>query len=355
MKVLILNRRDIKNPQGGGAEVYTHEVAKSLKQSYENVTVFSSRFKGSPQEETIDGIRYIRAGNEVTVHIHGFLYALKHRKEFDLIIDEFNGVGFFCFLLPRSVILIHQLYREFWFRGLGIFGVIPYVVEPLLLRCYRRMPAVTVSDSTKEDLKRLGFKDIHIVMNALCNRPIESVAEKEPQPTLVFLGRFKATKRPEDAIKIFKLVKAKIPEARLWMIGKGPDEAKLKKLAEGTEDITFHGWLTEERKFELLRRAHILVVPSVREGFGINVIEAASQGTPAVGYNIHGLRDSIRDGLTGLLANSPEDAAEIIIRLLKDPALYNQMASQCLEYSRDFNWQKRAEEFRQVIKKIRNQ
>jgi glycosyltransferase involved in cell wall biosynthesis len=353
LNILILNRRDIKNPHGGGAEVYTHEVAKGLVERGCEVTVFSSRFRGSSREEDVDGVRYLRAGTELTVHFRGFLYALRNRRSFHLLIDEFNGIGFFTFLLPGGMILIHQLYREFWFRELGPLGAPPYVVEPLLLRLYRRKPAVTVSESTRGDLERLGFKDIHVVMNALGNRPLDEVGAKEALPTMVFLGRLRATKRPEDAVEIYRLVKSEIPEARLWMIGSGPDEAELKKKAEGMDGITFHGFVSEDRKFELLRRAHVLLVPGVREGFGINVIEAASQGTPAVGYNIHGLRDSIRDGLTGMLAEGPEDAARKTAGLLKDPLLYRRMAENCLEYSRGFNWEKRAEEFWQVIRDLK--
>jgi glycosyltransferase involved in cell wall biosynthesis len=353
LNVLVLNRRDIKNPSGGGAEVYTHQVAKGLVQRGSVVTVFSSRFRGSSPEEAVDGVRYLRAGTELTVHFKGFLYALRHRREFDLLIDEFNGIGFFTFLLPRGIILIHQLYREFWLKEFGPLGALPYVLEPLLLRCYRRRPAVTVSESTRGDLEKLGFRDIRIVMNALGNRPLEEIAEKEASPTMVFLGRLRFTKRPEDAIEIFRIARAELPGARLWMMGSGPDEKALKDRAKGLEGVTFHGWVSAERKFELLRRAHVLIVPGVREGFGINVIEAASQGTPAVGYDIPGLRDSIRDGLTGMLAEGPEDAARKVVRLLKDPALYRSMAENCLDYSRGFDWGKRAEEFWRAIKDLR--
>jgi glycosyltransferase involved in cell wall biosynthesis len=353
MNVLILNRRDPKHPEAGGAEVYTQEIAKGLVSRGARVTIFSSSFEGASPEETIDGIRHLRKGNELTVHLHGFFFAYRNRHAFDLIIDEFNGLGFFCFLLPRSMILIHQMYKEFWFRVLSPVGFIPYVIEPLLLRCYRRKPAVTVSDSTKKDLESLGFGDIHIVMNALSVEPLPEVARKEERPTLLFLGRLKATKKPEDAITIFRSVKSGLPEAQLWIVGRGPDEKKLRRMAEGINDITFRGWVSEEEKFDLLQRAHVLVVPGVREGFGINVIEAASRGTPAVGYDIHGLRDSIRDGRTGMLAHGPDDAAHKVLDLLRNSDRYRAVAQHCLVYARDFNWEKRADQFWQVVKGLK--
>lgn len=350
MRILILNRRDIANPAGGGAEIYTHEIARGLVGKYEcEVAIFTSRFKDGVAEEIIDGIQYIRRGNEVTVHFGGFLYALKNRKTFDLIIDEFNGIGFMTFLLPKSVILIHQLYKEFWFRELRLIGVFPYILEPVLLWLYKRRAAITVSNSTKKDLEHLGFSDVSIVMNAIKHSKPDISPQKDNIPTLVFLGRLKSTKRPEDAIAIFKKVKEKIPDVRLWIIGRGPDDIKLKMMARDLVDITFWGWVDEGKKMSLLRQSHLLLVPSIREGFGLNVIEAASVGTPAIGYDVAGLRDSIRHGETGYLVESVEDAAAKIVSLLKDSGRYEKMSDNCLYYSKEFNWEKRVDEFWHIL------
>jgi glycosyltransferase involved in cell wall biosynthesis len=350
MKILILNRRDIANPDGGGAEVYTHEIASGLVSKYGcEVVVFSCRFPNASAEDMIDGVRYLRRGNEATVHLWGLYYSIKNRKEFDHIIDEFNGIGFCTFFLPNSLLLIHQMYKEFWFRELGIVGAVPYVIEPLLLRLYRNSPTITVSRSTREDLEKRGFRKVGIVMNAIRRFPWDN-AKKDTEPTLVFLGRLKRTKRPEDALEIFRKVKGCIPAARLWIVGTGPLERALKKQAEGLSDVTFWGWVSEEKKMSLLKRAQLLVVPSVREGFGINVIEAASAGTPAVGYNVPGLKDSIQHGETGYLTSSVDEAAARIVALLGDQAAYDKMSSNCLDYSKDFDWPKRVDEFWGIIK-----
>ncbi len=353
MKILILNRRDIANPAGGGAEIYTHEIARGLVDEYKcEVTMFASRFSGAAREEIIDGVRYVRRGNEATVHLRGFYYALRNRQNFDRIIDEFNGFGFLTFFLPNSILLIHQLYREFWFRELGFIGVIPYVIEPLLLRLYRGKRAITVSNSTKKDLENIGFRDVSIVMNAVKHILTSPSLEKEDTPTLVFLGRLKSTKRPEDAIKIFRKVKENIPTINLWIIGRGPEEEKLKMIAKESDGITFLGWVDEEKKMGLLRQAHLLLVPSVREGFGINVIEAASVGTPSIGYDVPGLRDSIRHGETGYLVSSREEAASRVVELLVNRKSYEEMSFKCISYSREFDWRKRVDEFWQIINAV---
>jgi glycosyltransferase involved in cell wall biosynthesis len=351
MRILILNRRDIGNTAGGGAEVYTHEIARGLTEQYGcNVTVLACAFRGSEPEEVIDGVRYLREGNEVTVHPRGFYYALKNRSRFDLIIDEFNGIGFFTFFFANSALLIHQLYREFWFRELGVPGVFPYVLESVLLRCYKKKMAITVSRSTEEDLKRMGFENTRIVMNAIKVFPAVTV-RKDNDTVLTFLGRLRSTKRPEDAIEIFKKVREKVPHARLWMIGRGPEEEKLRQSAKGIDNIVFWGWVEESEKLSLLQRSHVLVVPGVREGFGINVIEAAAAGTPAVGYNVPGLRDSIRNGETGFLADSLDEAVLRIVELLTDGEKYLMMSNNCVKYAHAFNWQARVSEFWDVVRK----
>jgi glycosyltransferase involved in cell wall biosynthesis len=346
VKILILNRRDISNPAGGGAEIYTHELARGLVDKYQcAVTVLAGSFSTGLPEETIDGVRYIRKGNEVTVHLWGFLYAMRNRKNFDRIIDEFNGIGFFTFFLRNSVLLIHQLYREFWLRELGFWGKIPFFLEPILLRFYKTKKTVTVSPSTKEDLEHLGFRNVIVVKNAIGHTMRGVFPPKDDIPALMFLGRLKSTKRPEDAIEIYKKVIQRMPSVRLWIAGRGPEEERLKTIATGLGHVTFWGWVEEERKMVLLHRAHLLLVPSVREGFGINVIEAASARTPAIGYDVPGLRDSIRDGETGYLVRSIDEAAARIVDLLGDQENYEAMCNNCASYSKEFTWDRRVDEF----------
>jgi glycosyltransferase involved in cell wall biosynthesis len=353
MRILILNRRDILNPSGGGAEVYTHEIARGLVAKYGcEVEVFSSGFPGCARQEAVDGVTYIRRGNEATVHLRGFYYALKHKARFDRIIDEFNGVGFFTFAFPNAMLLIYQLYKEFWVRELGVLGWFPYMVEPLILSLYRRKRVITISSSTKRDLEHLGFRRITIVMVGLERAPLPDRGEKDKKATLVFLGRLKSTKRPEDALKIYEMVKRELPGCRLWVIGRGPQDSRLKAMAKDLGGVTFYGWVSEEKKYELLRRSHILLVPGLREGFGINIIEAAAAGTPAVGYSVHGVEDAIRDGVTGYLVNSVSDAATGVIQLLSHRERYDIMSGNCLRYAAEFSWNARVDEFWAAIRDL---
>lgn len=353
MNLLFLNRRDIFNPAGGGAEVYTHEIARGLVKKYNcRVSVFASSFLSGQDEEVIDGVQYIRRGNELTVHFRGALFAFKHRESFDLIIDEFNGIGFFTFPLKNSAVLIHQLYREFWFMEFGLAGAFPYLIEPLLLWCYRKKQAITVSESTQKDLKKFGFQNIAVVMNAA--RPVreDKGCSKEAAPTIVFLGRLRRTKRPHDAVEIFRTAQKSIPDLKLWIIGRGPEDESLKKTADGLGGVTFWGWVDTEKKSELLRRAHLLLVPGLREGFGINVLEAAFVGVPSVGYAVPGLTDSIRHGETGYLVASKDEAVFRVVELLENNETYKTMSHNCINYSKAFDWDISVDQFFGLVRHI---
>src|SRR5258706_15516364 len=103
----------------------------------------------------------------------------------------------------------------------------------------------------------------------------------------------------------------------LWIVGRG-DSVYIALLKEmlvlyGVADhVVFFGGVSEEKKLELMRRAHVLLHASVKEGWGLVVVEAASQGTPAVVYNVSGLRDSVKNGETGIVLkeNSPFHLAQ---------------------------------------------
>lgn len=142
--------------------------------------------------------------------------------------------------------------------------------------------------------------------------------EKERVPTVVFIGRLSANKRPKHAIRAFGLVRRQLPDAQLWVIGSGPEEARLRRTAG--PGVLFLGRVPDEEKHERLARAHALMATSVREGWGLVVTEAAASGTVSIGYDVPGLRDSIRASGGVLTAADPGSLAEGLVRLLSSVA-----------------------------------
>jgi len=348
MRILVFNWRDVKNPARGGAEIYTHEIFKRLAKRGYKITLFTSEFKGCKKEEVVDGIKIVRCGGKYFVYRN----AKKFYKDskFDLVIDEINTIPFFTpkFVEIPVVALIHQLCREFWFYEtpfpLSFFG---YMLENSWLKMYSRIPTITVSDSTKNDLIRLGFENVFVVPNGINVQLLEKLPEKAEKPTILFLGRMKKAKKPGDVVKALGEVRKRI-EAELWMVGDGYLRKKLEKFAG--KNVKFFGYVDERTKWELVRKAWVLAVPGVREGWGQVVTDACALGTPAVGYNIHGLRDSIVDGKTGLLVQpNPKELAAALVTLLENKKLRKKLGRNALSHARKFSWDRSAKKFERII------
>ncbi len=353
MNILWFNWKDIKHPEAGGAEVFTHEIAKRLVKNGFNVTLFSSKYDGCKEEEFIDGIRIFRSGNKYSVYREAKRFYNKYSYQFDLIIDEVNTKPFLTpkFVDKPIIALIHQLAREYWFYEtrfpINVIGY--YLLEKHWLKHYIDIPTIVPSNSTKEDLLRLGFKHLYLVPEGLSIKPLDDLPEKEQKPTLLFVSRLKKVKRPLDAIKAFKIVKEKIKDAQLWIVGNGYMLDDLKRYED--DSIKVFGKVDYDKKIELMKRAHILLCPYVREGWGLVVTEANALGTIAIGYDVNGLRDAIIDNHTGKLVRFGDinTMAKVSIELLNDDNERNRLTYNALRFAKQFSWDNSAEEFISII------
>lgn len=358
LKILWLNWRCWLNPAMGGAEVFTREVASNWVKRGHELTLFTSEFPGSLKEEMSNGIKIVRSGGRFSVYWRAKkLYNERFRSEnFDIVIDEINTRPFFApnFVKDTKVIaMIHQLAREYWFYETPFpISYLGYrYLESKWLGQYRNIPTVTVSESTRLDLVEIGFKNTYVVPEGLDFPPLSSMPPKEGTPIIVFAGRLKRTKRPDHAIKAFALIKEKLPEAQLWIIGDGPFRHKLERM--GGKGITFFGSLDNSTRRDFIKKCSILINPGIREGWGLNVIEANALGVPAVAYNVPGLCDSIKDNETGLLVKGDvEDLAAKTIILLNDQMLLERLSRNALDYSGEFSWDKTADKFLSFISGI---
>ena len=355
MEVLWLNWSDIKNPNAGGAEVFTHEVMRRLVSKGHHMTLFTAEIPKGPQNEDVDGVNTIRQGNRYSVYGKARQYYLRHSNHFDYVVDEINTKPFLTpkFVKNKPILaFIHQLAREFWFYEtffpLNLIGY--YYLEQKWLSYYKNVPTVTVSNSSKQDLEQLGLKKILLAPPGLSVEPLRELQNKETDPTIVFMGRLKRAKLPDHAIEAFRIIKNDIPHAKMWMIGDGYMFHKLKN--SKTEDITFYGHVSNEQKYEMLSKAHLVLAPAVREGWGLVVTESNAMGTPVIAYNVPGLRDSVKHGETGILIDncSPKSLAEGALVLLKDRPLLRKYSANALEFSRQFSWDETADVFDKIIK-----
>ena len=326
LRILVLNWRDITHPNAGGAEVYTHHVIDQWMKMGHQVTLFCAAIHGRPSHEvTRDGLTIIRRGSKYGVYRAARRYYLNEaRGSYDLVIDEVNTRPF---MTPAwatdvpTITLIHQVCRELWSsqypQPLASLG--RYVLEPMWLRRYRDAPVVTVSNSSRDSLQLYGLRNISVIPEGFEQYEISPGVPKEIVPTVIFVGRLEAHKRPDHAITAFTLLKEELPNAQMWVVGSGPLLEKLRR--RSPSGVTFFGNVSESEKFSLLARAHVLVATSVREGWGLIVTEAALAGTPSIGYAVPGLIDSVTAANGILTSPHPREMSRALYEYFTNTAL----------------------------------
>lgn len=364
MRILILNWRDPLNPNAGGAELLTQEIARRLVKKGHKILQISSNFDAAKKREILDGVEFIRLGKWYSVHIFAFFYyQIFLRNKIDYILDEVHWFPFFSYLYaPNKTIaltceLASNLFIDIFPKPLAF---IFRQIEKIYINLYRNVPTLTISKSTFDDLIKAGFveKNIRILTMGITLPKKMKTEKKEKNPTLVSVGRLNNLKGTRDLITMLSYVHKKIPNTKLWLVGSGEKKfiADLKKQIKKNnlgKSIVFFGFVSQEKKFELISRAHILVSASKQEGWGLTVPEAGIVKTPSVVYNIKGFRDTIIKGKSGeLVDNNPKAMSDAVIKILNNKEKYKEMVINSQILSKNYSWDKAAQEVEDFIKKI---
>ena len=366
--ILFLNWRDPSHPQAGGAETFCWETARRFSEAGAHVTVFTARHPGSAPESVSDGIRILRDGDTYGVYAAAARHLLRHRHAYDAVIDCQNGIPFFSPLFtPRwtaDVCVVHHVHQSQFDmllpRPLNIVGRL--LEKQVSRRVYHGRPVVVVSPSTLEGIRReLGFRNPAYVVPNGSSLPGASQAphpvgvSRSRTPTIAVVSRLVPQKRLDLLVHAMPALTHKMPGIRLDIAGDGGELGRLHDLARQigvSNAVAFHGRVSDPRKWELLAQAWLTVVPSVAEGWGLTVIEANAVGTPAVVFNVPGLRDAVRPGRTGWLLPPDSDLAGGIadaLTELTDPAARERMAVRCRSWAATFSWDDTAERLAAVV------
>lgn len=359
----MLNWRYLGHPSGGGAEVLSHEVLKRMVAAGHEVTCFSGDFPGATPEGELDGVKLVRKGRQWTVHFHAWRWLRTRLDDFDVVIDQINTIPFLTpWYVPAAKrwFWINQLAREFWWRETrGVFRLISplgYLSEPLYLRLYRRTRGITISRSSLEDMLALGVPErlMTVIPMASDVEALEALPPKAGPPTVLIIGRLTQAKFVEEAIDAFAVMAAARPDVTLRIAGDGDPayrtalEAQV--LALGLEErVTFLGRVSHERKRELQRDSHLHVFASHREGWGLTVTEAGALGTPSVGYDVPGVRDSVAVPEQLAPARDAQALGRAGLALLQDADRYERARRTAWENARALSYDRTAEVFRAAV------
>lgn len=370
MDILILNWRDVKNPEGGGAEIILYELARRLVKKNNSVTWFCSSFKNSLKEEIQDGIKIVRSGNKYSVFFHAFQYYRKLKVKPDRVIDCINTACWQTSMYveqKRRILYANQAARKVFFYEYPFpFSLLAYLIEPLQYLTYKNTNVICYSNSIKKDLESFGLdkKNIHTFPLGI-DHSRYFPKKKSILPTFIFVARFVRNKRPERCVASMIGVVKKYPEAKLYLVGYGKEEDNLKaqiaklKLIKNVFIVNKNNVFLEsdmrDEKVRLMQEAWALLLPSVKEGWGMVVTEAAACATPSIVSNVTGLKDSVIHNKTGIILSkdpSPEEIADAMISLIENKER-KKFYENSIKWSKNFSWSKSFDNFKKYLLKRR--
>ena len=354
MRILVLNWQDHENPQAGGAELHLRETFRRIAARGHEVSLLCSGFGNAPARTTLDGIDVHRIGSRHSYPFVARSYYSRHLAGagFDCVVEDLNKIPLFSPLWGTGALiaLVHHLFGSTAFREASPpVAMAVWLAERPLGSLYRGVPFQAVSESTADDLVERGIArdSIRVIYNGVDSVTLTPDAtDRSREPLFVYLGRLKKYKRVDTVIRAFALLGA--PTARLEIAGTGDHRASLERLVESlglTQRVSFLGFVPEEEKPKLLRRAWASVLASPKEGWGISNLEAAACGTPVIAANSPGVRESVIDGKTGFLVppNDPPRMAEAMKRILVSPALVSELGTAARRFAEGFTWDRTAD------------
>lgn len=362
--ILFLTWKDIKHPRKWWAEVVMHEYAKRLVNDGHKVTWFASGFSWGAENENIDGIEIVRKYSINTIYFFARFWYKKFIREnpVDIIIDEAWGIPLLSPLYEKNIPIYffihhigdHEYETAFPFPLNKIFKHFVFWTFSL----YKNLSTITVSNSTAEELTRdHHFKNISIVENATHLKPIANIDWKKKKKEIVFYGRLTRMKRTDHAIQAFAILIKKYPDYTFNVIWNPQDKEYYKELQTLVENlkikekVNFLGFSKEIVEI-YLPRAEVLLVPSVKEWYGLIVLEWNCFWLPVLAYDTAGLRDSVRPGINWELVADGDYRAlwDKLASIVSDVDSLQKLSESSLSFIKKFwGWDERYKEFKKII------
>jgi glycosyltransferase involved in cell wall biosynthesis len=353
VKILILNWQDRENPQAGGAELHLHQIFGRLASRGHNVQLLCSGWSGAAPRKVIDGIDVHRVGSRHTYPFLAYGYYRRNlaSQKHDVVIEDLNKAPLYTPLwkVNALVVLVHHLFGSTAFRETAApLAAALWLAERPIGRLYRHTPFEAVSESTALDLVERGIpRDrIRVIYNGVDTAYLTpDYSMRAAEPLFVYIGRLKRYKGVDIVIRAF----AELAEERstLEIAGTGDYRPELEKIVTelGVQSrVRFLGFIPEEAKVALFRRAWATLLASPKEGWGISNMESAACGTPVIASDSPGIRESVVNGETGFLVphGDTKAMADAMRRLVDAPWLAKMMGEEGRRFAEMFSWDRAA-------------
>jgi glycosyltransferase involved in cell wall biosynthesis len=344
-RILFVAWRDLANPRAGGSEVLVDRLAEGMTARGDRVTLLC----GGPVAER--PYQVVKNGGSYTQFARAPLaYRLRRQlRDSDLVVEVCNGMPFFAPLWSRrpAICLVNHVHTELWAvrlpRPLATVG--RFTETTLLPLAHSKNLFLTVSASTAAALRGIGVSGDRIRMVTNGVEQPQPLMPKSPEPLFLALGRLTDYKRIDLLLKLWDRVRH-VVGGKLVIAGDGPERARIEALAG--PGVVIAGRVSDEEKHRLLCAAWILLHPAMIEGWGIVIAEAAIRGTPGIGFDVPGLRDSVVHGQTGLLVRSEGQFASAWASLALDHRTRAGMGESARQRALQLHWSAAVEGFAQV-------
>lgn len=353
MRILAVNWRDIRDPLGGGAEQHLHHILAGAAAAGHEVELICSAYRGAPAHDEIDGVEIRRRGDWRVANfvLPPFVRRRLRDEPWDLLVEDINKIPFYTPLyaggVPVVAIVPHLFGTTVYRETNPLAATYVWAGEWPLRWVYRDAWFEVISQSTADDLVGRGLRRerIEVIHCGLEHGRFELAdpPPRAPYPLIVCWSRLRRYKSNDVAIRAFAQIRRELPEARLLIMGRGPDERRLRRLVAQLalgDAVEFTGHLDWDELVQTLHRAHVCLNPSPKEGWGLTVIEANQCGLPVIASDRPGLRDSVRDEQTGRLVpyGDPRAMAQAALQLLHDRDLWACYSDAARAWAGAFSW-----------------
>jgi glycosyltransferase involved in cell wall biosynthesis len=366
VNILLVNWQDRANPYAGGAEIHLFEIFGRLALRGHRIRLICSGWKGARQRDNIDGISIERFGGRNSFAVHGrraVRRAIRLERP-DVLVEDINKLPLYLAAgttIPFCAIVPHLFGETAFEEAPWPLAATVWAAERPIPWAYRRAGFHAISESTRDDLVARGVESsrVRVIHPGVDGRRFTPgpPGRRSTAPSFLYVGRLKRYKGISLAIEAFAVARARRPDIRLEIAGTGDHRVELERLVTRLnleKAVTFHGFVSEERKIDLMRWAWANVFPSPKEGWGITVVEAAACATPSLASDSPGLRDSVRHGETGFLVPHGDVAglAGRMVELADTPGLVARLGERARQFAEGLSWDRTAAATEQHLRDI---
>lgn len=356
MKIIWFSHRCMQNPLAGGAERAIYEIGRRLVLRGHTVHHVAGGWKGAKRYEVVEGIQIHRYGTRVMPHLAHPAF-LRANRDADTVVDDLSHAApwFSPWFsdIPGVAFFYHLHAKTLGGQTSQFLASVLASLERHYTVIYRTWPFVTESVSSQRDLNSIGISEERIFRIPLgVDTDRFRPGTKAEKPAIVYFGGMRPYKRPEHALIAFKILNDRGHDAYLTMVGDGPSIPYLRSLATEfnlADRVSFTGRVSEQELSSIVSAAWVNIHTSMSEGWGLSIMEAASSGTPTIGYDVPGVNESVINGKTGKLVPDG-DISSLSIALAEAIENGSTSSDACRRHAQEFSWEATATKWEERLK-----